>query len=123
MSIPLLGAQTLTVRRPGATTFVDGVAVDSLDQTLEILGSAQPVQARDRHQLPELLRVSAAFKLYTEADLQVTDLGAKVRGDVVELDDGDYEVSGRWDWTVHELGLPHNKYILTRVGDDEPQRP
>lgn len=103
-----------TVRRRTGS-YVNGVWTTSPDSTISISASVQPAQPKDLETLPEGRRVSAAFRLYTSAVLQVGDAAGQ-QADIVEIDGDDYEIHQLAPW---QNGLiNHNRYLAVRFDDE-----
>jgi hypothetical protein len=94
----------ITVRRTNqATTFVNGRAQIPTDvDTFQVIHvSVQPMQARERQVLPELIRDRELLKMYTKTLLQSVDVEGKVRADRLTYNDHEYVVQSIEDWFAH----------------------
>lgn len=123
MSIPLLGAQTLTRRRfaagtkvalgsPGAGSYVQGASTDTT-----FSGSVQPLNGRDLQVLEEGVRERVTLKVYCATDtLRTADQEAGTSPDLVVIASGvfagTYQVAAVAQQTAL---LPHDRAYLTQV--------
>lgn len=94
----------LTVTRSTvATEFVDGIAqpVTQTDE-FELTGcSVQPMSARERMLLPELIRDRELLKVYTKCPLQSVDVQGKVLADRITYLEQQYVVQSVENWEPH----------------------
>lgn len=95
---------TLAVRRyTESVTFVDGIAqtVTEVDE-FELVGTSfQPMNARERVLLPELIRDRELAKVYTKCELRSVDIVGKKLADRVTYRDERYIVQSVEDWAPH----------------------
>lgn len=94
----------ITVRRTNeATTFVNGLAqvVTDVDEFCIQNISVQPMLARERQVLPELIRDRELLKAYSPCTLQSVDVEGKVRADRVDYNSQEYVVQSVEDWSDH----------------------
>lgn len=116
----MLGAQTLTVIRPGTVTYVDGVATDAGDgSTFEVQGSLQPMTGRDLLVVPEGQRHQRRWKLYTTAELKTAESAGNQGADRVVWQGKHLVVESRQAWSSVGLSLAHYRYQLV---EDETGR-
>lgn len=117
----LLGATPMTVERT-VGAYVDGIWVRDAGstETFTILASMQPINGRERLDLPEAYRTRQTSKLYTQP-------GTVLRGTQPTLDEPEdvviykgrrYEVVSVEDWRDHAASTRHNKYMLAEIGLD-----
>jgi len=92
----LLGETTLTRRRYGAGSYVDGYWVDGVATTADIVASVQPMSGRDREVLEEGVRTRDGRKLYVadRTALQTAAQSSAEKADEVQVD-------GAWFTVVH----------------------
>lgn len=101
----------VTITRTAAGSYVNGVFTAGSTSTINITASIQPVNGEDMKPLPEGRRVDDFVKVYTDADLQVSDTGKQPdrltwRGKVYEATSCD----------ARQMGvINHYKYIFTKV--------
>ncbi len=125
----MLGQTTLTIKRAGAGSVVEGDMQWEADTTLTTLGVIRPMtDARELAKLPEGVRERARFKMYqppTEPALVLTSPGTLIKSDRVVYVDGvgdavDLEVIAAVDNSA-TFGRPsrvhHRKYILGNATD------
>jgi hypothetical protein len=94
----------ITVRRTNeATTYVKGLAqvTTDVDEFCIQDVSVQPMVARERQVLPELIRDSELLKLYTKCTLQSVDVEGKKRADRIDYKGQEYVVQSVEDWFEH----------------------
>ncbi len=97
-------ATPITVRRTNAaTTFVNGRSQPPTDVDTFLLEnvSVQPMLARERVVLPELIRDREILKLYTPCSLQSVNVEGKVRADRIDYNSQEYVVQSVEDWSAH----------------------
>lgn len=96
--------------------FVDGIAqpVTTTD-VFELTGiSVQPMSARERTLLPELIRDRETLKAYTKCQLRSVDVEGKLLADRVAYREQNYVVQSVQDW------IPHGQYYkVTLVKDND----
>lgn len=83
-------AMLVTVRRPGATTYVDGFATEAVAATRTVPMMIRPVRAADAAQLPQ--GISAGESIVGWSTAAVYGPTATQAADIVEHDGQDYEV-------------------------------
>ncbi len=116
----LLGKRKLTRKTFGVGDYVDGLWVDAVDTTTTIKASAQPITGRERELLEEGVRMRARFVIYTRTRLNLPDIAAQKRGDVVVIEGRDYEIIAELDYDYHKRGVRHHQYAAAEVGVDAP---
>lgn len=97
-------ATTIEVSRATvATEYVDGIAqpVTTWDDFEIFDCSFQPMTARERLLLPELIRDRETAKVYTKCELRSVDVEGKVLADRVTYRDQTYVVQSVQDWIPH----------------------
>lgn len=106
----------VVTRSTTAVQFVDGIAqpVTTTDQ-FELGGiSVQPMAAKERVLLPELIRDREVLKAYTQCELHSVDVAGKLLADRVTYRGQDYVVQSVQDWA------PHGQYYkVTLVKEDD----
>ncbi len=115
----ILGKETVSVATfaPGST--VAGDYAPGATTVRPVRGSIQPVSERTRDRLPEGIRTRATDEFYTKATLFTERLGTDQKADQITRKGRLYDVVGVEDWTPHKRGLPHFRYILEEIGEDE----
>lgn len=91
----------ITVRRTNvATVFVGGLAQvqTDIDEFCVNNVAVQPMLARERQVLPELIRDRELLKLYTPCQLRGVDVEGKVRADRLSYKGQQYVVHSVEDW-------------------------
>ena len=107
----------ITVHRVEASTvFVEGLAEVVEDVTEFCLAnvSVQPLIARERELLPELIRDREVIKMYTVCPLRSVDVEGKKRADRIDWQDQEYVIQSVEDWTQHG-----GYYKVTAVKEDD----
>lgn len=90
-------------RSTAAVQFVGGIAqpVTTRDQFELYVISVQPLTARERTLLPELVRDREVLKAYTRCQLRSVDVEGKLLADRVEHRGQEYVVQSVQDWVPH----------------------
>jgi len=120
----ILAPKKFTIRRQSeAGSYVYGKWVPSTttDQ-FTVIGSLQPLNAREIEMLPEGTRTKARFSFYCESNqpfLKTTDLNGQKGSDRFLWNGNEYLVFAIGDWQLHLNGIPHKAYVLIEVGNDE----
>ena len=117
--IPLLGTASYTVTRraagarattgPSRGEFIEGAAT-----TFSMVASIQPLSGHEAQLLPEGVRDAAAFKCYTESQLQTAEQDGATQADSVSYRGQSYTVTVEQPYP-DAPGLRHRKYILSRA--------
>jgi len=103
----------VTIKRKSPGAYVDGFWQAGGESTLTIQASVQPAGERDVQLLPEGRRDAGAFRLFTDAVLQVAQEGTGKNNDVAVLEGAEYEIMAEMPW---QNGLiPHRAYVAARV--------
>lgn len=90
-----IGRQTLSVIRPGAQTWVDGVAVRAPESTLSVRATVQPLDSWRRSLLPDGLQ-GLEFRLaICDSALRSASTELGIEPDLIEFE-------GR-RWQVHQV--------------------
>lgn len=112
----ILNPRTYTVRRY-ATTNERGVIKETLVSSFEVSGNLQPMSARELRAFPEGFRARAAWKFYTEPDVELYAaelldvLGLTYAPDRLVFTDGrELYVHGVKDYR-HGV-LPHKRWVI-----------
>ena len=109
---------TYPVRRPIANgAYVEGVYQPSATETIQVLGSLQPLSAKDSLLLPENERNRESFNLFTEVELAPASEDGLRQADVVEVNGEDFLVRSVERW--RNVDLPYFKALIQRVNDQE----
>lgn len=75
--IPLLGAATYTITRPGAATYgADGLLAPAASSSVTIHASIQPMSQRQLQRAPEGVRASKGIRIFAQLspDIQTADI-------------------------------------------------
>lgn len=96
-AIALLGTGTYTVKRRGPTTYTNGRRVPQTPTNLSVTGTLVPLTPLEVKRLPDGLRDSETWNLFTPSALVSSQDGAEP--DSVVIDGKDYAVERvtRWD--------------------------
>lgn len=96
--------EPLTVKRVNdSTTFVNGLAqvvTDVVEFNID-RASVQPMLAKERLLLPEMIRDRELLKIYTECELKSVDVEGKKRADRLTYKSQEYVVQSVEDWNSH----------------------
>lgn len=114
-----INPQTLTVTRPGVTTYVNHVPVEAASTSFQIVAEVQPMSGSDRVDLPEGYRATRTLKMYTESSLNVADVPNQRISDLVAYQGETFEVIAEDDRSPGPWSVTHRKYTLARTGVDE----
>ena len=87
----------LTVTRPAAGIYVDGLWVDGATSSLEIKASVQPATTDDLQSLPENRRQLGAYRLYSDSPFQSAKEGVQ-NPDLVVIHGDTYEIAQSEPW-------------------------
>lgn len=115
-----LGGKTYSVTRYAAGDYVDGDWVNGASSVFSAFGTLRPLTEKERLLLPEAVRAVGVRKFYTSTQLRVTVEDSQIKGDRITDGVDVWEVTEIADNTSHVNGIPHYRYHVTRVGDDEP---
>lgn len=109
---------TYAVKRPIADgAYIDGVYQPSATETIQVVGSLQPLTAKEALLLPENERNRESFNLFTEIELfPASEDGLRV-ADIVSVEGEDFLVRSIVRW--RNVDLPYFKSLLQRVNDQE----
>ena len=115
-----INPQTLTVTRPGVTTYVNGIATEAAGTTFTIVAEVQPLSGTDREDLTEGYRKGRTLKIYTETPLTVINLTLRRKGDQITYQGQLFEVISEDNRIINLDIFPvaHYKYILSLLGVD-----
>lgn len=102
----------VTVKRPAAGSYVNGVWVEGAQSTLIIKASVQPATAEEMESLPEARRNLGVYKLYTDTQLQNLLENAN-NPDIVVIGGHDYEIMRCEPWQNNIVN--HYKALAARV--------
>lgn len=117
----LLGSAKYSVTRRGPGGYVAGEWVDGPSTALSITASIQSMsQGELREELPEGYRTSETAKVYTRDTLQTLNLATQTKGDLITYLERSWEVVQSADWTDHPRSTAHRRYVIARLGVDEP---
>lgn len=116
----LLGATTVTVERyTGSVVAHEWTPV--LESSFSAQLSVQPINGRERQDLPEGYRTRRIVKAFGQPSpkLRTTDLAAGASNDIVIYKGDRFDVISVEDW---DIGPPnptrHIKYLLAEIGAD-----
>lgn len=107
-----------SVKRPVTNGYyLEGVYQPSATETVEVVGSLQPLSPKEALLLPENERNRESFNLFTEVELfPASEDGLRV-ADLVVVNGEDFQVRSTEAW--RNVDLPYFKSILQRVNDQE----
>lgn len=109
---------TYSVKRPIANgAYVDGVYQPSATETIQVVGSLQPLSAKESLLLPENERNRESFNLFTEVELFPASEDGLRQADIVAADGVNYVVRSIERW--RNTDIPYFKSLLQRVNDQE----
>ena len=102
-TIDAFNTPLVVTRTEQTVTYVDGIAQPVTEtDTFELTGcSLQPMTARERLVLPELIRDRETVKVYTKCRLRGVDMVDKVLADRVTYGEQEFVVMSVEDWTAH----------------------
>lgn len=84
--------KTFTITRHDAGSYVEGVWVEGSESDIDIQASAQPLRPDEVQLLPEARRNEQAFKIYTDAPLQIAEPGDSTNSDKITIDGEVFEL-------------------------------
>ena len=108
----------ITLRRPSAGSYVNGIWVEGSYTDSTITASIQPLTGEDMQELPEGRRLSEAFKMYTSTPVMtVQEAGSNQNADRVVFNSKEYEVHevNPWQNNSNFTIVNHYKYLILRV--------
>ncbi|MBK8202430.1 MAG: hypothetical protein IPK68_09010 [Bdellovibrionales bacterium] len=109
---------TYPLKRPIADgAYIDGVYQPSATETVEVVGSLQPLSAKESLLLPENERNRESFNLFTEVELFPASEDGIRQADIVLLNGEEFAVRSVLRW--RNVDLPYFKSLLQRVNDQE----
>ena len=101
------------VERMRAGTYVDGFYVPGCLEEIEIMGSLQPMNARELKQPEEADRLRQWFKFYSDKPVFTDNVRTLAKSDVVTINGDRYRVMSSEIWQGH-LDLPYYMAIMYR---------
>ena len=109
---------TYQLKRPIADgAYIDGVYQPSATETVEVVGSLQPLSAKESLLLPENERSRESFNLFTEVELFPASEDGIRQADIVLVNGEEFTVRSVLRW--RNVDLPYFKSLLQRVNDQE----
>lgn len=109
---------TYSVKRPIADgAYIEGVYQPSAKETIQVLGSLQPLTAKESLLLPENERNRESFNLFTEIELFPASENGIREADVVTIEGEEFLVRSIERW--QNVDLPYFKSLIQRVNDQE----
>lgn len=111
----------ITLRRPSAGTYVNGVWVEGAFTDTTITASIQPLKGEDMEELPEARRESEGYKMYTSTQVRtVQEAGSDQNADRVVFNGKEYEVHqvNPWQNNSNFNIVNHYKYLILRIDND-----
>ena len=109
---------TYSVKRPIANgAYIEGVYQPSATETIEVIGSLQPLSAKEALLLPENERNRESFTLFTEVELFPASEDGLRQADIVTANGENYVVRSVEGWK--NTDIPYFKALLQRVNDQE----
>jgi len=103
----LIDPITVTVKRSGLGSHVDGRWLDVPQAPFTILADVQPMGGRELLNEAGGQREGQWLKLYTETPLQTADVDTGRRADVIAYQGSEYEAQRVTTWAA--IGLDHYK--------------
>lgn len=98
---------------PRTGEYVNRKWVNTNGTPVIIKGSFQPAQGEDLQDLPEGVRSSNTFKIYTKTEVKNVKQGTDVRGDLITFKDTVYEALDVAPWQNGTMN--HYKVIVQEV--------
>lgn len=74
---------------------------DGQSETLRVTASVQPTKPKEKMELPENRRSSAAITLHSLEKIDTVSVGGKKQPDIVRWIGEEYEIASVEDWTEH----------------------
>ena len=101
-----------TVERAGAGTYRFGEYVPGPVETFDVMGSMQPLSARELKFASEGMRLKQLYKFYSDKALLTINTKQLAAADVVKINGDTFKVISeeRWDGTM----MPYFKSVLAR---------
>ena len=108
------------VTRFNQGTYVAGQFEDTGYEQFTIYASIQPLTGKELVDEPIARRIEGSFRMYTDSDLNITNILEGRKADLVEWLGQLYEVQTkeRWGYT----SIRHYKYVIRRVTNPELER-
>lgn len=106
-------ASTYTVRRPGATTYVNGLPQQGAPTSRTITALVRPASPHDLQRLPEGDRSEPSVRIYTVDEIATVNQPGARAADILEYQGRDWEIR---DVRVHDTQGLFFDAIATRQG-------
>lgn len=98
-----------TLKRPGAVSYVNGLAVAGATSSSTIAAVVTPLTGRELLRLPEGDRDKERLLVLSRSEMRTTGVGGKA--DLITINGEDYEVSSVEPWPMFGF----HKAVVTRV--------
>lgn len=109
---------TYNVRRPMADGYyLEGVYQPAAVETIQVIGSLQPLSPKEALLLPENDRNRESYNLFTEVELLPSSENGLRIADTVEINGEQFQVRSTEAW--RNVDIPYFKSLLQRVNDQE----
>ncbi len=106
------------VKRPIADgAYIDGIYQPSAVETIQVIGSLQPLSAKESLLLPENERNRESFNFFTEIELFPASENGIRQADIVLVDGVEFVVRSVERW--RNTDISYFKSILQRINDQE----
>ena len=96
-----LESEIVTVTRRAAGSRTKGLVTPGASSTLTVSASVQPITPRQAQMLPEGIRQSASFVVFSGTELKATDPLTGAVGDTISYRGRTWEIVSVEDWTQH----------------------
>lgn len=111
----------VTLRRPSAGAYVNGLWVEGATTDSIITASIQPLTGEDMEELPEGRRESEGYKMYTSTQVRtVQEAGSDQNADRIVFNSKEYEVHrvNPWQNNLNFNIVNHYKYFILRIDQE-----
>jgi hypothetical protein len=103
-----------TVKRMGCGSYVQGEFVPGTLETLQVMGSMQPLNPRELKMVEEGTRIRQYFKFYTDQPLMVASERSLANSDKISVNGDWYKAMSVEPWQGIHVDLPYYKTIIYR---------
>lgn len=94
----LIPRKTLTLSRPAAGSYVNGVWVEGAVTQSFFEASVQPLAGKEIELLPEERRNTESYKLFTDTELLTVNTSSRRNADIITIDGRNFEVYSVKSW-------------------------